>query len=108
MHYPSFLDHLLIRRPLREVFWFYGVIPSHILWAITLFVYFSGALLVTDMLMFAVVLLYTGWIIAEIWACADNVENPMYGDIARMLTAAWGLNSVLLAFFLLLQRIGTL
>lgn len=102
----SMLDNMLIDKPLREVFWFYGVIPSNILWAVSLAVYFSGAALATVVLMFAILLAYTAWIIAEIWHCSDNVENPTHGDIARVLTAAWAINTLLLISFLLLQRLG--
>lgn len=101
-----YLDLLLIRRPLRDVFWFYGVIPGSLLWLMALFLHFNGAPLATELLMFALIGCYTVWIIAEIWLCADSVDNPVYSDIARMLTAAWALNSVLLMLFLLLQRIG--
>ncbi|MDT4872385.1 hypothetical protein D3C80_1693370 [compost metagenome] len=102
----SMLDNMLIDKPLREVFWFYGVIPSNILWAVSLAVYFSGAALATVVLMFAVLLGYTAWIIAEIWHCSGNVENPTHADIARVLTAAWAINTLLLISFLLLQRLG--
>jgi hypothetical protein len=102
----SMFNALLIDKPLREIFWFYGVIPSNILWAVTLAVYFSGAALATVVLMFAVLLAYTAWIIGEIWHCSGNVENPTHGDIARVLTAAWAINTLLLISFLLLQRLG--
>jgi hypothetical protein len=102
----SMRHSLLIDKPLREIFWFYGVIPSNILWAVTLAGYFSGAALPTVMLMFAVLLAYTTWIIGEIWHCSGNVENPAHGDIACVLTAAWAINTLLLISFLLLQRLG--
>ena len=102
----TMLNSLLINKPLREIFWFYGVIPSNLLWALTLFAYFNGAALATIAPMFALLLVYTAWIICEIWLCSDNVETPNYGDIARMLTAAWAINTVLLIAFLLLQRLG--
>ncbi|MDX1725050.1 MAG: hypothetical protein R3355_18285 [Pseudomonas sp.] len=102
----SMFNTLLIDKPLREIFWFYGVIPSNMLWAVTLAVYFSGAALATVVLMFAVLLGYTAWIIGEIWYCSGNVKNPTHGDIARVLTAAWAINTLLLVSFLLLQRLG--
>jgi hypothetical protein len=102
----SMFNALLIDKPLREIFWFYGVIPSNILWAVTLAVYFSGATLSTMVLMFAVLLGYTAWIICEIWRCSGNVKNPFHGEIARFLTAAWAINTLLLISFLLLQRLG--
>jgi hypothetical protein len=102
----SMFNTLLIDKPLREIFWFYGVIPSNILWAVTLAVYFSGATLSTMVLMFAMLLGYTAWIIVEIWHCSGNVKNPSHGEIARFLTAAWAINTLLLISFLLLQRLG--
>ncbi|MDX1369863.1 hypothetical protein [Pseudomonas sp.] len=102
----SMFNALLIDKPLREIFWFYGVIPSNMLWAVTLAVYFSGAALATVVLMLAVLLGYTAWIIGEIWYCSGNVKNPTHGDIARVLTAAWAINTLLLVSFLLLQRLG--
>lgn len=102
----TMFNSLLINKPLREIFWFYGVIPSNLLWALTLFAYFNGAALATITPMFALLLVYTAWIICEIWLCSDNVENPNYGDIARVLTSAWAINTVLLISFLLLQRLG--
>lgn len=96
---------LTLHKPLREVFWFYGVIPSHILWGMTLLAYFNGATLGTNILMFGVVLIYTAWIIAQIWVSSAMQEATIYSDIARYLTAAWGLNSLLLVIFLLLQRL---
>jgi hypothetical protein len=100
------LDNILIDRPLRDVFWFYGVIPSNLLWAISLFGYFNGAALAAIVPMFALILVYTAWIIGEIWYCADNVENRLHGEIARFLTVVWAINSVLLVSFLLVQRLS--
>lgn len=99
------LTSWLINKPLRDVFWLYGVIPSQLLWAITLFVYFNGATLATDVLMFGLVLAYTAWIIAQIWLNTDTPQQAIYGTIARYLTAAWAVNSVLLVMFLLLQSL---
>lgn len=102
-HFP--LTSLLIKKPLRDVFWLYGVIPSQVLWGMTLFVYFNGATLATNVLMFGLVLAYTAWIIAEIWLNADTPQQTVYSTIARYLTAAWAVNSVLLVMFLLLQSL---
>lgn len=104
--FHSLLHSLLIDKPLKDVFWFYGVIPSNLLWALGLAVYFSGAALSTLVLMFALLIAYTAWIICQIWHCSGNVKNPVYGEIARVLTAAWAINTLLLVSFLLLQRLG--
>ena len=71
---------LTLHKPLREVFWFYGVIPSHILWGMTLLAYFNGATLGTNLLMFAVVLVYTAWIIAQIWVSSSMQKATIYSD----------------------------
>ncbi|MBF7728777.1 hypothetical protein [Pseudomonas sp. N040] len=104
LHSP--LHALLIDRPLRDIFWLYGVLPSNLLWAASLAVYFSAAPLASVLLMFSLLLAYTVWIICEIWHCSGNVKNPLHGDIARLLTAAWAINTLLLVAFLLLQRLG--
>lgn len=88
--------------PLWRVFWLYGVIPSNVLWAITLLMLAGGAPGGALAVAYAVLLVYTGWIIAAVWASADNVRNARWGDMARLLTAAWALNTVLVVFFLAL------
>lgn len=99
-------DPILLNKPLKTVFWLYGVLLSHLLWGASLFVYFNGATLATEVLMFAVLLAYTAWILMTIWRCSWNVEKQTYGEIARFLTAAWAINSVLVMSFLILQRLG--
>ena len=96
-------DTILLDKPLKTVFWLYGVVLSQLLWGATMFVYMNGAALGTQLLMFAVLLAYTCWILMSIWHCSWNVENPAHGEIARFLTAAWAINSVLLIGFLLAQ-----
>ena len=56
--------------------------------------------------MFAVLLVYTGWIIPAVWRAAPSADNPNYGMAARGLTVAWGLNTVLVIFFLILQLVA--
>ena len=56
--------------------------------------------------MFAVLLLYTGWIIPAVWRAAPTAHNPNWGVAARGLTVAWGLNTVLVIFFLTLQLVA--
>lgn len=93
------------RSPLWRVFWLQGVIPSNILWAIALWA--LAAQRIPLMLgLFAVLLLFTGWIIPAVWRAAPQATNPNLGVAARGLTVAWGLNTALLVFFLTLQQIG--
>ena len=87
---------------LWRVFWLQGVIPSNLLWGAALWALAQGR---TPLLLglFAVLLLYTGGIIPTVWRAAPSARNPNYGMAARGLTVAWGLNTVLVVFFLLLQ-----
>lgn len=87
---------------LWRVFWLQGVIPSNLLWAAALWALAQGK---TSLLLglFAVLLLYTGWIIPTVWRAAPTARTPGYGLAARGLTVAWGVNTVLVIFFLLLQ-----
>ncbi|HHA2942479.1 TPA: hypothetical protein ACOFEE_002022 [Stenotrophomonas maltophilia] len=54
------------RSRLWSVFWLQGVIPSNILWAVALWALANQR---TPLLLgvFAVLLLYTGWIIPAVW-----------------------------------------
>jgi hypothetical protein len=46
---------------------------------------------------------YTVWIVVSVWRCAFNVENPLYGHMARALTVAWAINALMVLGFLELQ-----
>jgi ABC-type sugar transport system permease subunit len=90
--------------PLWKAYWLYGVLGSNVLALILLLLMRSGA---PGSLWFQIVLLllaaYTVWIVVSVWRCAFNVENPMYGHMARALTAAWAINALLVLGFLELQ-----
>ena len=92
------------RGPLWKVYWLYGVLGSVVLALILLFLIQRGAI---DSVWFQLVLLllaaYTVWILVSVWRCAFNVENPMYGHMARALTVAWAINALLVLGFLELQ-----
>ncbi|MCD9086963.1 hypothetical protein [Stenotrophomonas sp. SY1] len=90
---------------LGRVFWLLGVIPSNVLWAVALWALAKG---MTSLMlgMFVVLLLFTGWIIPTVWKAAPSAQNPNLGLAARGLTVAWGLNTVLVIFFLTLQLVG--
>lgn len=90
---------------LWQVFWLLGVIPSNVLWALALWALSNGR---THLLLglFAVLLVYTGWIIPAVWRAAPGARNPNLGVAARGLTVAWGLNTVLVIFFLTLQLLS--
>ena len=90
--------------PLWKIYWLYGVLGSNVLVLILLLLMQRGAM---DSGWFQLVLLvlaaYTVWIVVSVWRCAFNVENPMYGHMARALTVAWAINAFLVLGFLELQ-----
>jgi hypothetical protein len=92
--------------PLWKVYWLYGVLGSNVLAAVLLFLMQRGGLAGG---WFQIVLLalaaYTVWIVISVWRCAFNVDNPMYGHMARALTVAWAINAVLVLGFLELQSL---
>jgi|GEM_PF-2281133 len=89
--------------PLGVVFWLHGVIPSNALWAAALWAFVQDR---TGLMLglFAVLLVFMGWIIPAVWRAAPRATVPGYGVAARGLTVAWGLNTLLLVFFLVLQK----
>jgi hypothetical protein len=92
------------RGRLWKVYWLYGVLGSNVLVLILLFLMRQSAL---GTIWFQLVLLllaaYTVWIVVSVWRCAFNVEQPMYGHMARALTAAWAINALLVLGFLELE-----
>jgi hypothetical protein len=90
--------------PLWKVYWLYGVLGSNVLGAILLLLIRQGAL---GTFWFQVVWLllaaYTVWIVVSVWRCAFNVDNPMYGHMARALTVAWAINALMILGFLQIQ-----
>lgn len=93
------------RSPLWNVFWLQGVVPSNILWAGALWA-FTTQRMTLALALFALLLLFTGWIIPAVWRAAPTARTPNLGVAARGLTVAWGLNTVLVIFFLTLQWVG--
>ena len=90
---------------LWRAFWLQGVIPSNLLWAGALWALGTGRTSLV-LALFAALLLYTGWIIPAVWRAAPTARTPGYGVAARGLTVAWGLNTVLVIFFLMLQLLA--
>lgn len=89
--------------PLARVFWLYGVIPSNVVWIILLSMIWAGSATPLIATLGALLLVYTGWIVVAIWAAADNVQKELYGVLARWLTVAWALNTILFLGFLLVD-----
>lgn len=79
------------------VFWIYGVLLSTIVTGV-----FLTQLVTEDPIpglkQFLIVAFipYTVWILVSIWRCALNVENELYGHVARALTIGWAINTTLL------------
>jgi hypothetical protein len=90
--------------PLWKVYWLYGVLGSNVLALILLLLVRADAVAT---LWFQIVWLllaaYTVWIVVSVWRCAFNVENPMYGHMARALTVAWAINALMVLGFLELE-----
>lgn len=91
--------------PLWVAFWLYGVAISHVLFG-SIMLAFNRV----DTPLFGVLLLgfvaYTAWVLNAVWRNADNVGDPLYGQIARFLTVAWSINAVLVSGFLFLSHLN--
>lgn len=83
-------------------FWIYGVLGSHILWGVLACLLWRAN--ITDKTtiypFIFVILIYTAWICHRIFNAASSAHNELHGLIAKNLTVAWALNSVLVALFL--------
>jgi hypothetical protein len=90
--------------PLWKVYWLYGVVGSNVLALILLLLMERNAVASGWLqLLLLALAIYTVWIVVSVWRCASNVENPVYGHMARALTVAWAINAVLVLGFLELQ-----
>ncbi len=88
------------------VFWVYGVVISQLVFSAIL--YFYNQLGTTSLAIFlAGFVVYTAWIMNAVWVNAFNVQNEVYGQIARALTVVWAINAVLVSGFLFLGHLGT-
>ncbi|GAB3000513.1 hypothetical protein GCM10010960_00430 [Arenimonas maotaiensis] len=88
------------------VFWIYGVLISHLMFGAILYFYHQvGTPSLIALL--ALFVAYTAWIMHAVWINAFNVQNVVYGQIARALTVAWAINSVMVSGFLLLGHLGS-
>lgn len=84
--------------PLRAVFWGYGVAVSSVL-GVLFFTAFDLGEIAVQQVLIIVSALYTTWILVGIWRCAANAGR-LWGDLARLLTVAWALNTALVLMFL--------
>ena len=92
------------RGPLWKVYWLYGVLGSNVLAGLLLVLMQRSALASGwFQILLLVLVAYTVWIVISVWRCAFNVENPLYGHMARALTVAWAINALMVLGFLELQ-----
>lgn len=92
------------KTPLWVAFWLYGVLVSQVLFFAVLKLYGSLSSPAFGLVLLGFVA-YTGWVLNCVWRNADNVQNPNYAQIARFLTVAWSINSVLVSAFLWLEHL---
>ncbi len=83
---------------LPVVFWGYGVAVSSVFGILHATALDLGQLAFQQTLI-VLSALYTIWILVAIWRCSANAV-PFWGNLARWLTVAWGLNSAFVLFFL--------
>lgn len=91
------------QRTLPVVFWGYGVAMSMALAVLHATALDAGQLAFQQVLIL-VTAAYTVWILVAIWRCAANA-SPFWGILARWLTVTWGLNTLLVLFFLQLELV---
>jgi len=86
---------------LWRVYWLYGVLGSVLLALIPGWMLQAGAVgSGWFQLVLIILAAYTVWIVVSVWRCAFNVENELYGHMARWLTVAWAINALFVLGFL--------
>lgn len=98
-----FDDRKTGNRRLWQVFWVQGVLVSHVLFAMLLAAYNAAEWVFV--LAVAGFLVYTAWIMRQVWINAFNVDNEVNAHVARAVTVVWALNAVLVCGFLMLGRL---
>lgn len=93
--------------PLWRIYWIYGVLGSTVLAGLYWGTILTGVVWPRQALLL-VLAGYTVWIVVSVWRCAPNAANPLYGQLARVLTIAWAANALLLLLFLELDLLGRL
>lgn len=93
------------RGPLWKIFWIWGVALSWVLFALfMLAAWLAGVNWFVFVITAMVMVPYTAWVIVSVWECSFNVENPVWGWVARALTGFWVMN-IGIAGGLLLSRL---
>lgn len=83
---------------LARVFWFHGVLGGSML-AILLGTTIAAGQRVAEQGLLFLAGAYTTWLLVSIWRCAEASASA-WGDLARFLTIAWGVNVALVLGFL--------
>ncbi|WP_219059869.1 hypothetical protein [Pseudomonas sp. UMAB-08] len=91
--------------PLWVVFWLYGVVLSNVLFGLILMAFNQVTIPLFGLMLLSFVV-YTACVLNAVWRNADNVGEPLYGQIARFLTVAWSINAVLVSGFLFLSHLN--
>jgi len=86
------------QQPLWKVFWMYGVATSSVLIAIYVFAFYVERVALRQILVFCFAP-YTAWILVSVWRCANNAHEQFWGMLARFLTVAWALNTIIIVVF---------
>lgn len=91
------------RAALGSVFWIYGVLVSAGLALLFVLAREAGR---TDLqqVLLLVFPAYTAAVLVAVWRCSEHAAAP-WGVVARALTVAWGLNTLLLLLFLQIELI---
>jgi len=91
--------------PLWQVFWGYGVLASSVLVGLYLMAVLDRQVAMQQalLILFAV---YTVWILVSVWRCAEG-SDPYWRLVARCLTVAWAVNTVMVVIFLQLDLLGS-
>lgn len=93
------------RLSLARVFWVYGVLSSIGIGALYVLAGESGRLNLQQAVL-VVLVAYTVWILVAVWRCAEHAA-PRWRMVARSLTVAWAVNTVMVAGFLQLELLAT-
>jgi hypothetical protein len=92
------------RASLGRVFWVYGVVVSTGLALLFVLALEAGRRGLQQLLLL-VFPAYTAAILIAIWRCSGNTAGP-WGQIARALTVAWAVNTLLVVGFLQIELLA--
>lgn len=93
------------KKPLWEVFWIYGVLFSHVYFALILAHYNRAGELSISLLLVGF-MVYTLCITRLVWINSLNTSKEFYSYAARYLTIFWMMNSILISSYLFMTYFG--